>query len=224
MASALLFALGTEASLVAGLALQVLAMAMLDVVINLYLLDHIPRRGLNHFEPRRLLFAGSAFALGPWVGVYLHRNVAENLPYVVAALSTLALLTYFWTLAPGRQPEPAGRRWRRRRARCASCRGFISQPRLVLSWVLALGRNGWWVMNFIYTPIYVTNAGYRAGDRRGAGLARPGADAAGARVGADRAGDRHPQSAEPGLRSHRHLRAWPPPLRLRPGRRSCAWR
>src|SRR5262249_58215032 len=36
-----------------------------------------------------------------------------------------------------------------------------SQPRLVLSWVLALGRNGWWVMNFIYTPIYVANAGYR---------------------------------------------------------------
>jgi len=30
----------------------------------------------------------------------------------------------------------------------------------VLSWVLALGRNGWWVMNFIYTPIFVTNAGY----------------------------------------------------------------
>jgi hypothetical protein len=37
---------------------------------------------------------------------------------------------------------------------------FIAQPRLVLSWVLALGRNGWWVMNFIYTPIFVTNAGY----------------------------------------------------------------
>jgi len=51
MASALLFALGTETSLIVGLALQVLAMAMLDVVINLYLLDHIPRRGLNHFEP-----------------------------------------------------------------------------------------------------------------------------------------------------------------------------
>ena len=105
MASALLFALGTEASLVAGLALQVLAMAMLDVVINLYLLDHIPRRGLNHFEPRRLLFAGGAFALGPWIGVYLHRNVAENLTYVVAALSTLALLTYFWTLRLADNPS-----------------------------------------------------------------------------------------------------------------------
>ena len=159
VASVLLFAFGTKGSMVAGLAVQVVAMAMLDVVINLYLLDHIPRRGLNHFEPRRLLFAGSAFALGPWVGVYLHRNVAMNLTYVVAALATLTLLTYFWTLRladnPSLQaavaPPPSPLRFVAR---------FISQPRLVLSWVLALGRNGWWVMNFIYTPIYVTSAGY----------------------------------------------------------------
>ncbi|RPI46200.1 MAG: hypothetical protein EHM67_01465, partial [Hyphomicrobiaceae bacterium] len=78
MMSALLLAVGTTASLLAGLCLQARAMAMLDVVINLYLLDHVPRRRLSHFEPRRLLFAGSAFAVGPWAGVYLHRNVAEN--------------------------------------------------------------------------------------------------------------------------------------------------
>ena len=159
MASALLFALETKTSLIAGLALQVLSMAMLDVVINLYMLDHIPRRGLNHFEPRRLLFAGGAFALGPWVGVYLNRNVAGSLPFIVAALSTLTLLTYFWTLRladnPSLQaavaPPPNPLRFVAR---------FVAQPRLVLSWVLALGRNGWWVTNFIYTPIYVANAGY----------------------------------------------------------------
>jgi MFS family permease len=160
IASTLLFAWGTKASLVVGLAVQVVAMAMLDVVINLYLLDHIPRRGLNHFEPRRLLFAGTAFALGPWVGVYLHRNVGTNLTYVIAALSTLTLLTYFWTLRltdnpslqAGVVPPPSPLRFVSR---------FFAQPRLVLSWLLALGRNGWWVMNFIYTPIFVTSAGYR---------------------------------------------------------------
>jgi predicted MFS family arabinose efflux permease len=40
-------------------------------------------------------------------------------------------------------------------------RRFASQPRLVLSWILALGRNGWWVMFFMYAPIYTTSAGYR---------------------------------------------------------------
>ena len=159
MASALLFALGTTASLIAGLVLQVLAMAVLDIVVNLYLLDHIPRRGLSHFEPRRLLFAGAAFALGPWLGVYLNRNLADSSPYIVAMLSTLTLLGYFWTLRladnpslqPALAPPPSPLRFVSR---------FIAQPRLVLSWVLALGRNGWWVMNFIYTPIFVTNAGY----------------------------------------------------------------
>jgi MFS transporter, ACDE family, multidrug resistance protein len=158
--SVALLALGTKASLVAGLALQMLAMAMLDVVINLYLLDHIPRRRLNHFEPRRLLFAGAAFAAGPWIGVYLHRNVAEGLTYLVAALSTITMLTFFWTLRladnpslqPATAPPPSPLKFVRR---------FIAQPRLVLAWVLALGRNGWWVMNFIYTPIYVASAGYR---------------------------------------------------------------
>jgi hypothetical protein len=160
MTSALLFALGTKPSLVAGLALQALAMAMLDVVVNLYMLDHIPRRRLSSFEPRRLLFAGGAFAAGPWIGVYLHRNLAENSTYLVATLSTLTMLSFFWTLRladnPSLQaataPPPSPLRFVPR---------FASQPRLVLAWVLALGRNGWWVMNFIYTPIYVANAGYR---------------------------------------------------------------
>jgi MFS family permease len=160
MLSALLFAFGTTTSLLAGLCSQALAMAMLDVVINLYLLDHVPRRRLSHFEPRRLLFAGTAFAVGPWAGVYLHRNVAENLTYLIAALAALTLLTFFWSLRladnpslqPATEPPPSPVRFVPR---------FVAQPRLALAWVLALGRNGWWVMNFIYTPIYVANAGYR---------------------------------------------------------------
>ena len=80
-------------------------MAMLDVVVNLYMLDHIPRRRLNVFEPRRLLFAGSAFAAGPWVGVYLARNVAEDLTYLIAALAALTMLTFFWTLRLADNPS-----------------------------------------------------------------------------------------------------------------------
>jgi MFS family permease len=158
--SALLLAMETKASLIGGLTLQVVAMAILDVVINLYLLDHIPRRGLTHFEPRRLVFAGSAFAVGPWLGVYLHRNVSVHITYVLAALAALTLLAFFWTFRladnPGLQaptrPPPNPLRFVLR---------FFSQPRLALSWVLALGRNGWWVMYFIYTPIYVARAGYQ---------------------------------------------------------------
>ena len=86
--------------------------------------------------------------------------MAENLTYLIAALAALTLLTFFLDLAladspslqPATEPPPSPLRFVPR---------FVSQPRLVLAWVLALGRNGWWVMNFIYTPIYVANAGYR---------------------------------------------------------------
>ena len=159
MSSAGLFALGGGQWVVAGLALQALAIAMLDVVINLYLLDHVPRRELTVFEPRRLLFAGSAFAAGPWLGVFLHRHVVQWFPYLIAGVAMLALLTFFWamrladnpSLQTATAPPPNPMRFMRR---------FASQPRLVLSWLLALGRNGWWVMNFMCVPIYVTSAGY----------------------------------------------------------------
>ena len=116
-------------------------------------------RGLNHFEPRRLLFAGSAFSAGPWLGVYLHGNVGENLPYLVAATASLTLLTFFWTLRLADNPSLQAATHTPPRPLRFVLR-FASQPRLVLSWLLALGRNGWWVMYFIYTPIYVANAGY----------------------------------------------------------------
>ncbi|MEQ1614666.1 MAG: MFS transporter [Hyphomicrobiaceae bacterium] len=161
IASVVMLAWGTTTTLVAGLLLQAFAAAALDVVINLYLLDHIPRRGLNNFEPKRLLFAGSAFALGPWLGVYLARHVGAHVTYVVAAVATLSLLVFFWSmrladnpsLQVGGAPPPNPLRFVAR---------FFSQPRLALAWFLALGRNGWWVMYFIYTPIYVANAGYSA--------------------------------------------------------------
>lgn len=157
--SAILLAYGTAPTFVAGLALQALAMAALDVAINLYMLDHIPRRELNTFEPRRLLFTGGSFALCPWLGVYLNTHFSGDLAYVVAGLSAVTLLVFFWCLrltdnvslrsSTATSPSPL-----------KSIPRFASQPRLVLSWFLSLGRNGWWVMNFIYTPIYVAQAGY----------------------------------------------------------------
>jgi MFS family permease len=160
IASAALFAMGTSHSLLLGLAFQVVSIAMLDVVINLYLLDHVPRRGLTFFEPRRLLFAGGAFAAGPWLGVYLYRNVAQWSPYLLVGAAMLVLLGLFWSMRLADNPSlqsatsPPS-------TPLNFVRRFASQPRLVLSWILALGRNGWWVMFFMYVPIYTTSVGYR---------------------------------------------------------------
>ena len=68
------------------------------------------------------------------------------------------MLVYFWILrlreAPGltqpRGPVPGMRR---------NLNRFFSQPRLVLAWLVAMGRNAWWAMFFIYTPIFAVEAG-----------------------------------------------------------------
>ena len=144
--------------LIIGLSGQVLGTALLELTVNLYLMDHIPRRELNSFEPKRLLFAGMCFAMGPWLGVWLHHNLDERLPFYIVSFAALVLGIYFWKQrlgshdaikpAVGRPKNPF--RFLRR---------YLAQPRLVLAWVLAAGRNGWWVMFFVYTPIFVSESG-----------------------------------------------------------------
>jgi MFS family permease len=36
---------------------------------------------------------------------------------------------------------------------------FFAQPRLRLAWTLALGRAGWWILFFVYAPIYAVTSG-----------------------------------------------------------------
>ncbi len=161
MASATFFGTGTLPGLIAGLGLQITATAILEVTINLYLLDHIPRKELNTFEPRRLLYSGLAFAAGPWLGVYLHENVANGLTYIVVTLVAALMLIAFWKLRlsdnksiqPAKGPPPNPIKYIPR---------FVAQKRLILAWTLAVGRNGWWLMYFVYTPIFITQAGYSA--------------------------------------------------------------
>lgn len=39
---------------------------------------------------------------------------------------------------------------------------FLRRPRLVLGWIVALGRSSWWAMLFIYTPIFAVQTGLGA--------------------------------------------------------------
>jgi MFS family permease len=155
--AAMLLATQTLPGLIAGMVLQVFAIASLEITLNLYVLDHIPRRELGEFEPMRVFFMASAFTIGPWLGVYLETNVARWAPFALAGASAVVSLGYFWFLrvtedvavAPMRRPPPNPVRYLPR---------FFGQPRLRLSWVLAVGRSGWWSMFFVYAPIYAVTA------------------------------------------------------------------
>jgi MFS family permease len=159
--AALLFTFQAFPAFVAGMVLHVFAVASLEISLNLYLMDHVPRRELNRFEPLRVFFAGSAFTLGPWLGVYLRSHLAHGAPFAVTGLAVLVLFGYFWFLRLTENPVVAPMK-RLPPKPLVYLPRFFGQPRLRLAWVLAVGRSAWWSMFFIYAPIYAVNSGLGA--------------------------------------------------------------
>lgn len=158
LAAALLFASHDFAFFLLGMVCQIFAIASLEITLNLYLMDHIPRRELDRFEPLRVFFAGSAFALGPLLGVLLQKNVAYWAPFACVSVLVLILFGFFWFLRLTENPAVAPMK-RSPPSPLTYLVRFFVQPRLRLAWVLAFGRSGWWSMFFIYAPIYAVAAG-----------------------------------------------------------------
>ncbi len=150
---------GLPVTLIAGLALQVVGVAMLEIVINLYVLDHVPRKELNSFEPRRMFYAGMVFIICPWAGIYLQTAVMPGLTFLLVGIFAVIFLVFFWRMRlsendafqPAKKPPPKPLNYIPR---------FVSQARLRLAWVLAAGRSSWWIMYFVYMPIQLKASGF----------------------------------------------------------------
>jgi MFS family permease len=160
-ASSVLLAFNQVPALAAGLVLSTFAFACIEITSQLYVLDHIPRQALKHFEPIRIFAVAGPWTLGPWLGVYLQRNIAFVTPFAIAAGAAFILLILFWSLRLGenavltsmRRSPPNPVRYLRR---------FFAQPRLRLAWTLAAARSSWWNMFYVYTPIFAVTSGLGA--------------------------------------------------------------
>ncbi len=161
VAAAALMSIGTMGWFIAGMLANALSIAALEVALNLYIMDHIPRRQLGRFEPMRVFFAAGMWTIGPWLGVWLHANAGPEAPFALASATSVLTIIYFLYLrltenpavATARKPPPNPLKYLVR---------FFAQPRLRLAWGLAVGRSAWWSMYFIYAPIHVVNSGLGA--------------------------------------------------------------
>jgi MFS family permease len=157
--SAAALASETLPGLAAGLVLHVLMVLVFENVMSLYVLQYVPRRSLSAFEPRRVLLAGIAYGLGPWLGVWLTEHVGAWSPLTLSAGCAVAVPLSIILLAPISDPpmplplKSAGR---------SDVRQFLSQPRLRLAWLLATMRASWWCMYIVYTPIFAVSHGLGA--------------------------------------------------------------
>ena len=147
------------AAFTVGLILQMLGGAALTICLNLYVLDNIPKADLTRFEPVRMLFAGIGWMTGPVLGVFLATRIAPWSPYVLSGGLSLALILYFWTLRGPRAVAGSATAAPPQTNPLRFIRRFSVQPRLVLAWLLSVGRAAWWNMFYIYAPIYAVATG-----------------------------------------------------------------
>lgn len=160
------FTTGSMPWFAVGLGTQVAATAFFEIVLNLYVLDHVPRGEITRFEPRRLLFVAAPFTFGPWLGVYLGSKFGPEATYILVGLLGLTMLFYFWFLRLTENPA-VSKPLKPPPNPFLFLPRFFKQPRLRLAWTLAIGRTAWWIMFFVYAPIYLTEIGY---SREAAGL------------------------------------------------------
>jgi ACDE family multidrug resistance protein len=141
-----------------GLGLMTLAVVVITVCFNAYVMDYISRSRLGEIETLRLFYSGAAWSIGPFLGIWL-MSIWKPAPFLLAGFAACCLLITFWKLRLGN-----GKAINKARTKppnpFAYLDRFRKQPRLVAGWTFAVIRScAWWVY-VVYLPIYAVENGY----------------------------------------------------------------
>jgi MFS family permease len=140
-----------------GQAIRVLAQSCLEISMMAYMMARVPRSSLGQFEPIRIFFQGAALALSPWLGFQLKEQFGGTTPFLLAAVGGAIILGFAVLTLPPLRPDLGTSLSRSPRETVVR---FFSQPRLRLAWVLALIRSSFWVVFYIYAPVFAVACGW----------------------------------------------------------------
>jgi predicted MFS family arabinose efflux permease len=156
--AAVLMVTESPAGTALGLVVRVFASACIEISMLAYIMDRIPRHRLGTFEPVRIFFQGGCIAVAPWLGFQLHEHIGAATPYIVAAIGGLVMLGLALVALPTQQLD--GKAIAAARHPITAVRRFFEQPRLRLAWFLAVIRSSFWVLFYIYAPIFSVACGW----------------------------------------------------------------
>ena len=160
------FATSTLSGLAAGMALRAFGALALNISLMLYIMDFVAKHDLVRNDSRRMAVATIGWSIGPYFGVWLFERIGPVAAYGWAASWALMLILAFWVfrlsgpdgaIIPAKSPPANPIEFVPR---------FLSQPRLLLAWMIAFGRSGFWTTLFVYGPIMMAKTGegsYAAG-------------------------------------------------------------
>ncbi|KLN61721.1 MFS transporter [Kiloniella spongiae] len=148
---------GSPIAIALALFSYTVAVVILFVCFNAYVLDYVAKIELKRSETLRLFYSALAWSAGPAGGVWLLQWWTPA-PFLVSALGATVLLVVFWWMRLGdgklitkaRAPTPNP---------VAFIQRFFVQPRLIAGWLFAVIKScSWWVY-IVYLPIYAVEAG-----------------------------------------------------------------
>jgi MFS family permease len=155
MAAPLLIGTGGLLGLVAGALLRGFGGACVNINLNLYIMEYVRRHDLVRVEPLKSGMSALAWSGGPTLGVLLFERVDPWAAFLAAGAFAVIELVFFLYLRLADDPAVATPRSNPIRF----VRRFARQPRLRLAWAIGFGREFWWYLFLVYTPVYLVVAG-----------------------------------------------------------------
>ena len=133
------------------------ALVILTICVSAYLMDYIERTAMGKNETLRLLYSGTAWSIGPFLGVWL-MDRHPLAPFFISSGAVVCLLAYFWYLRLG-DGKVIAKAIRPPANPLAFLPRFFAQPLLLAGWTFAVMRSVGWAIFMIYLPIFAIEAG-----------------------------------------------------------------
>jgi predicted MFS family arabinose efflux permease len=146
---------------IAGIAIRNFGALCLNIALMLYIMDFVRKHELVRNDSRRMAVATVGWTIGPYLGVWLYERIGPFAAFGWSAGWAAILIAVFWyfrlsdtaTIIPAKAPPANPLHFIPR---------FLAQPRLILAWMIAFGRSGYWSMLFTYGAILMTRSGQGA--------------------------------------------------------------
>lgn len=142
-----------------GVGLRSAAASIFTICISLYVMDFIEKMEFARTESRRMLYNGVAWLIGPLAGIWLWDHAFAFSPFLISIIAALVMLAYFWHLRLGDNPVITAAKPRKAIHPLVLLPHFFKQKFLRISYLITLSRAIFWVLLYVYGPIYVVEAG-----------------------------------------------------------------
>lgn len=140
-----------------AVAMSTMALVMLTIGFNAYVMDYIERHSLGRNESSRLLYSAAAWTIGPALGVWL-MDKSPQAPFILSTIASICQMAFFWWLRLG-DGKVITRALKPVVNPLAYLPRFLAQPLLLSGWIFSVIRSVGWYVYIVYVPIFAVESG-----------------------------------------------------------------